>query len=362
MKIIIAYASAGGGHFKAAEAIYNYFKTRNNLEVKITDVLRGANPLFRNAYIHGYYLFVRYLPWLWSACFRFTYAQRFRKFSKWLATLTDRLNTAGFRQFLIKENADYIICTHFLPPEIAGFLKRTKKINSKIVTVITDFGVHPFWICESTDIYAVASDYTKEQLSLQGINQESIRVVGIPIDLKFSQNYDKVSLCHKLGIDANKFTVLITTGSFSMGPIEEIVDSLYKEVQLIVVCAHNKNLYRRLKQRAYPSVLVCGFINNIEELMGVCDITIAKPGGLTIAENLSMGLPLLFITAIPGQETENIKFLSENGVGTCVEDIAGIKSAILDLKHNPAEIAVRKEKIRKIKKPFAVRELYNVIC
>ena len=50
MKIIIAYASAGGGHTKAAEAIYNYFKSQSNVEIKLVDILEDSNPFFKNSY------------------------------------------------------------------------------------------------------------------------------------------------------------------------------------------------------------------------------------------------------------------------------------------------------------------------
>ena len=109
--------------------------------------------------------------------------------------------------------------------------------------------MHPFWISVGIDTYAVASDYTKEKLLFEGIEDQRIKVVGIPIDTKFSLVYDKLNLCRKFGMQPDKFTVLITTGSFGMGPIEEIVDLAYKDVQIIVVCAHNKSLYQRLKKR-----------------------------------------------------------------------------------------------------------------
>ena len=361
MKIIIAYASAGGGHTKAAEAIYNYFKSQGNVEIKLVDILENSNPFFKDAYIHGYSFLVNYLPLVWSLSFYLTYSAKFRKFSKWLASVLDIANTRGFRRFLIEENPDYIICTHFSPPHVASFLKKSKKITSKIIAVITDFGVHPFWISESTDIYAVASDYTREKLLLEGIEEQRIKVIGIPIDTKFSLIYDKLNLCSKFGMQPDKFTVLITTGSFGMGPIEEIVDLLYKDVQIIVVCAHNKSLYQRLKQRNYASLFVFGFVNNIEELMAISDTIIAKPGGLTISESLSMELPLIFVTAIAGQETENIKFLSSYNVGTCLENAEDIKNTILEFKNNPSKIQATKESIRKIKKPNAVKDLYNVI-
>lgn len=363
MKIIITYASAGSGHFKAAEAVYNYFRQNNqNDELKLIDVLQSSNFLFRNIYTYGYAFIVRHAPWLWSSVFCITTTEWLYPIIRRLNFIINRLNTKAFSEFLIQENPAFIICAHFLPSEIAAYLKRNRKINSELFTVITDFGVHPFWICKGTDIYIVASDYTKEQLVLKGITRERIKVLGIPINTKFLKRYERNILLKSFGIEQNKFTVLIVTGSFGIGPIEKIVDLLYRDVQILVVCANNKRLYQTLKNKNYPLVKIFGFINNLQELMAVSDVIITKPGGLTVSEVLAMELVPIFISAIPGQETENIKVLEKYGVGVEVKNVENIKDVIMDYRANPDKLTSVREDIKKFKKPSATQELYNVVC
>lgn len=363
MKIFIIYASAGSGHFRAAEAIYNYFKEKNqDLELKLIDILGESNILFKSIYSYGYTFLVTYLSWLWALCFRITYARPLRTVIDRIHFIINRLNTKRLNKFLIQENPHFIISTHFLPSEITAYLKRKQKINSKLFTVITDFGAHPFWINNGTDIYIVASDFTKEQLILRGITPDNIKVFGIPIDQKFLKHYEKNALCKKFGIEEKKITVLIVTGSFGIGPIEKIVGLLYKEVRVLVVCAKNRALYARLKNKNYPNVLVFGFLDNLQELMVISDIIITKPGGLSISEILAMDLVPLFIFAIPGQETENVKVLERCGLRLNTEDTQDIKGIILDYMDNPDKLNKIKEKIRSLRKPTATQELYNVIC
>lgn len=363
MKVIVTYASAGTGHRRAAEALYDYFKEHcSAFDLGIIDALEKTNPLFKNIYGYGYPFLVNHAPWLWRFSFWVTSLKPLRTVNKVLVSLTNRLNTKSFADFLIKENADFIISTHFLPSEVSIYLKKNKKIDSKLVTVITDFGVHPFWVSEGTDIYIVASDSTKEELARQGIEEDIIKDIGIPIDLRFSNQYEKEPLHKKFGLKPNEFTILVSTGSFGIGQIQRIIDLLYREVQILVVCANNEKLYTRLKKRSYPQVKVFGFVNNMQELMAVSDIIITKPGGLTISESLAMDLLPIFITAIPGQETENVKFLAENSVGIVLENIALIKDIVLDFKVHPDKIKGIKEKISRLKKPYAAKELCNVIC
>ena len=211
-------------------------------------------------------------------------------------------------------------------------------------------------------MYIVASNFSKERLILEGVQENSIKDFGIPIDTKFSKQYEKNALCKKLDIEPDKFTILISTGSFGIGQVEEIVDSLYKEVQILVVSAHNKILYARLRKRNHQNVRVFGFIDNMQELMAVSDMIITKPGGLTIAESLAMGLLPIFITAIPGQETENAKILAKKSIGINIKDVGSLKDIVLDFRGHPGKLKNMKEKINELKRPFAVKELCNVIC
>jgi processive 1,2-diacylglycerol beta-glucosyltransferase len=363
MKIIIAHASAGAGHSKAAQAIYNYLKERRgDVNVDIVDILEKSSFFFRLSYRLGYSFLIRQAPLLWAAGFRITYLRPLRPLTRLIAFYFNRLNTGKFCEFLIRENPDCIISTHFLPSEISAHLKINRKIKSKVVTVITDFGVHPFWVSGGTDLYIVASEFTRQQLVDEGVSVDIIKPLGIPVDARFLGEFNKNQLLARLNLSRNKFAILIVTGSFGTGPIEEIVDILTGEVQIMVVCANNKRLFRRLSRKNYPGLRVFGFIDNIHELMAVSDLIITKPGGLGISEALVMDLFPVFIAPIPGQEAENIRILKKYGLGLKATDPESVKETVLDLRNHPEKLSSLKEKIRRLKKPFAVRDICDAVC
>lgn len=160
MKIIITYASAGAGHFKAAEAVYNYIKEHcPGIEVSLIDILGKANNFFKFSYTLGYSLLIKRMPFLWRFAFWLTDFKPLRPFVRPIAKFCGRINTGKFAAFLTKEKADVIISTHFLTSEVIAGLKRLKKIKSRLVTVITDFGVHSFWISFPTDLYIAPGQY-----------------------------------------------------------------------------------------------------------------------------------------------------------------------------------------------------------
>lgn len=363
MKILVVYASAGAGHFKAAEGIYNYLRIfYPQVETKLIDILEDTSAFFKDSYAYGYPFLVKHALAAWQIAFYATSLRPLQWLTRFIAAFLNQHNTKKFTKILIEENPDFVISTHFLSSETTAFLRRTHKIKTKLVTVVTDFGVHPFWVCKGTDFYVAASGYTKRQLTSQGVAEEQIKVFGIPVDPKFLEQHDRFNLAHKFGINPEKFTVLIATGSFGIGPIEEIVELLHKEAQILVVCARNQELYQKLKNKNYPQARIFHFIDNIEELMAVSDIIITKPGGLSISESLIMELLPVFIAPIPGQETENIEALEHYGVGIYPNSLDELKMAVLNFRENPEMLKSVKEAIRKLKRPFAAKEISDAVC
>lgn len=362
MKVLIVHASAGAGHRRAAEAIYNYLKEDSpDLDLVLLDALDKTNALFKFDYTKGYSFLIKYATTLWHWAFWATDFRFLRPISRRIARIINCINSQRLIRYFIQENPEVIISTHFLPSELAAALKKKNKITSKLITIITDYGVHPFWVSAGTDLYVVAAEFTKNRLIMEGVGVEKISVLGLPFDPKFLQHFDRSILCHKIGIDPKKFTVLLMTGSFGLGPLEELAEDLHHDCQVLVVCAGNKKLYAKLLKRNLGNVKVFGFVSNTEELMAASQVIITKPGGSTITEVLIMELPVIFISAIPGQETANVEALAEYGIGVSPKNIAEIKSIVLDLKNNPPRIEELRRKIRQIQKPFACKELASVI-
>jgi processive 1,2-diacylglycerol beta-glucosyltransferase len=362
VKIIVTYASAGAGHLKAAEAVFNYLKENfPDADLKIVDALDKTNLLFKYNYTWGYSFLVRHLLFIWHLAFWATSFKPIQGISRKIASWVNRLNSLHFADFLIREDADWVISTHFLPSDITAQLKNPSQIKSSLMTIITDFGVHPYWISKGTDIYIVASRLTKQKLHLESVEDERIKEFGIPVDERFLKSYDRDELCKKLKVDKNKFTVLIMTGSFGIGPVEEIVEALYKEAQILVVCAKNKKLFVNLTKKKFENTKVFGFIDNAAELMAVSDVIITKPGGLSIAEIFNMELVPVFISPIPGQEAANIQVLKEYRIGLSPKNIGDLKNIILDFKNNPYKLIAIKNNIKKIRKPDTLKEIGNVI-
>ncbi len=360
MKILIVYATAGAGHKKAAEAIYQRLSQSAEHQVVFLDVLEYTAALYKRSYSWGYTFLITRIPWLWGMFFALL--DRPWMFGVMTAArrLHNRINAGAFHRYLEEQQFDYIISTHFLPNEVSAALKRKGKIRSKIVSIITDYDVHRIWISRGIDCYAVASHWTKRKIIALGVDAAKVYMTGIPTDEKFSQKNDISALKKRLGLREDVFTVLIATGSFGIGPIEEIAQSL-TGMQLLVICGHNQKLFERLNRKANGLIKVYGFVNNMHELMMVSDAMITKPGGLSISEALVTGLPLIFFNAIPGQEENNVKVLAVYGVGVSDCPVSEMAHILKGFQLSGEEHSAARLRSRNLGRPDAVKDILALI-
>ena len=359
MKVVIAYASCGNGHTKAAEALYGYLKAhRKDVDARLIDILDTTPFLFRLIYRRGYFFLVNHALFLWKFGFWFTKTGPLQTTSRHIGAFINRPFTKKFTRLLATQKPDYCVSTHFLTTEIAAGVKKRFRLPLRVFNVITDFEVHPFWISQDVDCYFIASELTKKCLCKLGIPDRLITISGIPAEEKFCFSLDKKALCVKHGINPATFCVLITTGSFGVGPLEELVRLLKGHAHVLVGCAHNKALRKKLIRVGYTHVTVFGFVDFVHELMAISDALITKPGGLTITEALLIQLPFFFVMAIPGQEEGNIAILEEYGISSKIQKPADIVEMILQLKKNPRLGMLIREKMSQLRKPDATK----VIC
>jgi len=359
MKILVIHATAGAGHKKAAEALYNGLKAAGH-DARLVDALEYTNPLFKITYPAVYTFMVTRLPWLWAVCFGLLDVSWLQPLVHVVRRVYNGLNAAPLQRFLVEEQFDAVITTQFLSAEVSAYLKRTGRIRSKVICVVTDFDVHRIWVNRGIDIYTVASPYTREKLITLGVKAETVFVTGIPTDAQFSKPVDAAALKRQFGLKENTMTVLIATGSFGMGPIEELIEGLAGH-QLVVICGHNKGLFERLSSKTQEGLHVFGLVHNMPEMMSVADIMITKPGGLSIAEALVKNLPTIFFSAIPGQETNNIRVLKKYGTAADQMEVRDIIRTVKAWESSPQELQKVRGRLAVLAKPSAVADIIRLL-
>lgn len=296
------------------------------------------------------------LPKLWAIFFELTDQKWFQPVFRSVRRLYNRLNSAPLVRFIKDGRYDVIVTTHFLSTEVCGWLRRTGQIDAKFVTIVTDFDVHRIWQVEGVDVYLVASDYTRKRLIALGVDEKKVFVTGIPVDEKFIRPRNKGETRRKLGLRGDLFTVLLSTSSFGFGPIEELALML-KDLQLIIICGNNKALLDKMTAKGNSLHKICGFVDNMDEMMAASDVMITKPGGLSVSEALANNLPLIFFSAIPGQEAGNVRVLAEHGIGLSDKSLSEIAAALKMYAAFPETFQAAREATKALARPNSVDDI-----
>ena len=109
------------------------------------------------------------------------------------------------------------------------------------------------------------------------------------------------------------------------------------EVQIIVAAGTNQHLLTHYKNM--PNVATLPHTNNIAPYMAAADIIMGKAGPNILFESVMLGKPFFATTFIPGQEQENLAFIQRHGLGWVALHPEEQRSLLLNLIHNPAQLA-----------------------
>jgi len=337
MKVLIATATAGGGHLAAASAIEEEWKSlRPTDDVEKLDLVKFFSPLHRKIHADGYETLVEHAPEIWGMLFSKTDDPKVVAKMSRLRRFFTPTSTLKLERHLKRTKPDVVICTHYSPIEVLDRLaKETQAHHPFIASVVTDFEAHALWMGGSVDLYCVAAEGTSARLLARGVSRQNIAATGIPISAKFSRLVEGREVRQRYGLRDDQPVLLLLGGGFGWGPISETLAELDKisiRFQTLVVCGRNAELRREVaaQDRQHPTH-VLGFVSNMNELMAVADLVITKPGGLTTSEAMASALPMVIINPIPGQEAANSDFLLQAGAAIKVNRVDDLSHRIGEL-------------------------------
>ena len=364
-KVLILSLSAGHGHIQAAHAIEHVLaEMRPDVQVQHLDILDYSTKIFKaistKLNIHMINNAPRMLNWLTNVCNR-----PWKNEELW-ATFY-KLNCLPLISEIKNYQPDLVVNTHFVPAHIISSLKGKKVLHTPQVIVVTDFDVHSNWLCRQVGHYFVALKQTGIQMEQLGVPSEKITVSGIPIHPNFAQYKDKALMRDKYNLKQYRTTVLISSGGFGVGPMEQLATSLFHlrhEVQVIVICGKHERLKSRLESLTAQQTLdkrvsfkIVGYTTDMDEYMVAADILVGKAGGLTISEALSKGLMMVIIGSLPVWEVCNADLLVTEGAAIRCKDIPSVADQIDQLLDNPARQNLMQENARRLARPRATYDI-----
>ncbi|WP_282804399.1 MGDG synthase family glycosyltransferase [Clostridium tetani] len=367
MKVLIFSISAGGGHSKAAESLKEYIDLYSpKSTVKVIDTLKYINPIIDKVIIGSYLKTIKITPSLFGKLYDYTESDY------GLSIISAKFNEIMTYRLLplIKDfNPDILIATHPFPTEMLSILKSKHKINRPIISILTDYAPHSFWLHPCIDAYIVSNKYMISEMVSKGIPKNTIYPFGIPVSRDFLTNYSREETLSEINFYSDKPTILVMGGSLGIGKITKVYENLLKineDIQIIVIAGNNKKLYYELLSYRHSldkdrTSYIIGFTDKVNKYMQASDLLLTKPGGLTITEALVSSIPLALFSPIPGQEEKNAEFLLTNNLAVDLGDGSNTKDIIEDLLKDKSKLSNIKENQRKFSKPDVGKNIYNLI-
>jgi processive 1,2-diacylglycerol beta-glucosyltransferase len=367
-KIAVFSVSAGAGHVRAAQALQAAAERwYPDVEVTHIDVMDLVPKLFKTIYTDTYIKVVEHHPAFWGYMYDRTDREKVDSALSRLRIAVERLNTRKLKETRMEIDPDHVICTHFLPAQILSRKIRKGAFTKPVWVQVTDFDVHALWLHDHMSGYFAANDEVAWRMAERGILPENIHVTGIPIMPVFSDPQSRCRSATEFNLDPNRKTLLLMAGGAGIGGIEFLAERLLgmeRDFQVVALAGRNEALLSTLKELAiaYPRRLFpLGFTKVIERVMAASDLAITKPGGLTTSECLAMGLPMIVVAPIPGQEEKNADFLLENGAALKACDAGALAYRVSSLLDDPNRLGTLQKNALRLGKPDAARSVLDIV-
>jgi UDP-N-acetylglucosamine:LPS N-acetylglucosamine transferase len=272
--------------------------------VEVEDFFAYAMPGASEAVYRAFSLLVTYGGGLYNTVYRRTADAGADRVPVYALPLQERLE-----RLLSRRQPDAVLATHPVCVQLTARFREKTGSALPLIACITDLTAHSEWLSDQVDCYLVGCHALARELADKGVAREKILVTGIPVRAAFHPGE------RRGGGEPRR--LLVMGGGLGLMPRS---DSFYQGlnalsgVETTILAGRNEKLRRRLAGQ-YPHIEVVGFTDQVPRYMAQADLLLSKPGGITLFEAISSGVPMLAWEPFLQQERLNARFLLQAGIG-----------------------------------------------
>ena len=299
MRVLILTCNTGGGHNAVAAAL------RDSLQRcgASCDVMDGLGFISKKA--------SKFVS-KWHTRFY----RRYRYIARGARRLGRTLQSGGY---------DAVVCVHVIPAMMMTALKQAWSACPVFCFVATDYTCSPTVGACTPDICVIPHQELADEFVSCGIARDTLLPAGIPVRSAFRQRGDRAAARRALGLPETGRHIVLMSGSIGCGPMGDVAEDLDMRMAdgdfATVLCGSNKQMRYALELRRLYRVEAVGFTTQVQLYMDSADVLVSKPGGISITEAGTRGVPLLLADMVGGCETRNEAFFTAHGwAASCPPD------------------------------------------
>ncbi len=315
--MLLVYGYEPSGHAAAASALEEAFRARG-IVVDRVEVAGDHHPAAAQAVARGYHALLRGAPSLWGALYSSRAAQRTLS-----SVRRSYLRLGGGRRLtegVARRAPSVVVCPQASVAAVFAQARLAGRLAVPVVGVMTDYGAHPFWADPPADLVIAPTPGAADELRAHGVPAARVRVCGIPVHPAFAVLPDRARARAELGLPCAAPVVLVSGGSKGLGAVDLTAAALLRacpRATVLALSGANDGLRRALSARREAGARLRVFGPQppafVAVLLAAADLHVGKPGGLTAAESLAAGVPMVLTRPLPGQEESNAASLLAAG-------------------------------------------------
>jgi UDP-N-acetylglucosamine:LPS N-acetylglucosamine transferase len=150
-------------------------------------------------------------------------------------------------------------------------------------------------------------------------NKDNLRLVPFAIRKEaFELSMDKKENRKLLGLDEDKFTIVMFEGGYGLGRMSSICKLLAQSdlnLTVIAICGKNKKLYNKLKTlKTNPGInlVAKGYCDNTLQYIAAADLFLGKSGASSVAEPTYFGVAEIITKYATSMEKDNAAYYIED--------------------------------------------------
>ncbi len=317
-RILVFSASFGGPQSDVAEALCDYLRSSHSTGVLVREVdfleqlMPSVSVLAKFAYQRPDQFFPRLKGDLAVAM-----AQHADN------PIVQELGSGGYERVvaLLEEwRPDAVVSV--VPVGAAVASEAASALGFLSCAVITDFSLHDAWLHPETDAYFVASRDVSDALVVAGVEWGRVTVSGVPVSGDGVAGVGRSAHRKALGL-ADRFTCALDVPSGSATELLGIATRAASSgIQVAVAPGATARIARSIADVSKSSELIrpVGADVSALGLISAADVVVSRAGSSAVYAALSLKVPLIIYTPVPGQERFNADYLVNCGAALLARD------------------------------------------